>query len=108
MRFSRIEVVYQDSRAESVEAVVMLNSSVGLHAFLFDKPVIVLGQAYWSFKTLPTQVKCAEALYETFSRPTKLDCNETAHSDFMNYLVSEYLFGFPDGDMGKHFQIAAA
>ena len=37
---------------------------------LFDKSVIVLGQAYWSFEGLTTQVKCVEALGETFSRPT--------------------------------------
>ncbi len=93
------------SQIENAEAVVTLNSSVGLHGFLFDKPVIVLGQAYWNFGALTTRVKCLEGLYETFSCPTNLDYDDAARSDFMNYLVSEYLIRIPDGNMRKPFDL---
>lgn len=96
------------SQIEAAEAVVTLNSSVGLHGFLFDKPVIVLGQAYWSFEALTTPVKCVEALGETFSRPTKLDYDDAARSDFMNYLVSEYLIHLPAEGMGKPFDLPSS
>lgn len=96
------------SQIEAAEAIVTLNSSVGLHGFLFDKPVIVLGQAYWSFEALTTPVKCVEALGETFSRPTKLDYDAAARSDFMNYLVSKYLIRIPDGNMRKPFDLPSS
>ena len=95
------------SQIETAEAIVTLNSSVGLHGFLFDKPVIVLGQAYWSFGALTTRVKCAEALCETFFCPTNLDYDDAVRSDFMNYLTQEYLIRIPDGDMRKPFDLAS-
>lgn len=93
------------SQIEAAEAVVTLNSSVGLHGFLFDKPVIVLGQAYWSFEALTTRVKCLKFLCETFSCPTNLGYDDAARSDFMNYLVSKYLIRIPDGNMRKPFDL---
>ena len=71
-------------------AVLNVNSSVGLQAFYFDKPVIVLGHAFYAFDGLATKVSSQAELGEVFSDPERLAFDGQARDAFMNYLDSAY------------------
>ena len=76
------------SQIEAAESVVTLNSSVGLHGFLFNKPVIALGQVYWNFEALTTQVNDVRRHFVKHSlNQTKMEYDNAARSDFMSHLV---------------------
>jgi capsular polysaccharide export protein len=72
------------------QAVLTINSSVGLQAFYFNKPVIVLGQAFYGFKPLTTKVSSASQLGSLIADPSQLSFNQSARNAFMNYLDVAY------------------
>ncbi|QIE40864.1 capsular biosynthesis protein [Rhodobacteraceae bacterium SC52] len=71
-------------------AVVTLNSSVGLQAFFFDKPVIVLGQAFFRIEGLVAPADSAEHLADIFARIDMLAFDAPLRDVFMNYLDQVY------------------
>lgn len=71
-------------------AVITLNSSVGLQAFWYDKPVLVLGQAFFRMPELVTPVNSMSALFHTFQNINDVSFDPTARTVFMNYLDRVY------------------
>lgn len=75
---------------EHAHAVLTINSSVGLQAFFFDKPVLVLGQASYGLPELATIIESQQQLEQHLSNPSNLTINLAARNAYMNYLASEY------------------
>ncbi|MFM2390143.1 MAG: hypothetical protein RLZZ437_1698 [Pseudomonadota bacterium] len=90
-----------DSFAQLVASrgVVTLNSSMGLQAFFHDKPVVVLGQAFWALPGVAMQVKGQVGLDAAFADPDALTFDAKARARFMNWLDQCYYprFDWPGG-----------
>ena len=76
------------------QGVITVNSSVGLEAFLFDKPVITLGQAFYSFADLALQASSQLRLNELMADIENLSWNQDLREKFIEYLN----FWFPPLD----------
>ncbi len=71
-------------------AVLNVNSSVGLQAFFFNKPVIVLGQAFYCFDKLATKVRGPSDLADILTKPEDLTFSQDLRNAFMSYLCEDY------------------
>ena len=81
-------------------AVVTLNSSMGLQAFFSDKPVVVLGRAFWARAGMVTVASDQGALDAAFAGPDSLGFDPDLRARFMNWLDQVYYprFKFPPGE----------
>lgn len=70
--------------------VITINSSVGLQAFFFDQPVIVLGQAFYGQPGLVTVADSEAAMRAAFAAPETLTFDAGFRAVFMNYLDRVY------------------
>ena len=91
-----------DSFAQLVASrgVVTLNSSMGLQAMFHDKPVVVLGRAFWALPGVARQVTGQADLDATLAAPDALTFDPAARARFMNWLDQCYYprFAWPGGD----------
>lgn len=85
----------------SSRAVLNVNSSVGLQSFFYDKPVIVLGQAFYDMPGLTHRAASLADLQKLLSAPTTLSFNAELRNAFMNYLDAEYYPYEEDVKSGK-------
>ncbi|MCO8144770.1 capsular biosynthesis protein [Rhodovulum tesquicola] len=82
--------------------VLTINSSMGLQAFFHDKPVIVLGQAFFAIPGLVTPVHSEAALAETLAHPQALSFDPALRAAFMSCLDLVYyprVTEAPDGSI---------
>ncbi len=77
--------------------VVTVNSSVGIQAFYFDKPVVVCGPAFWAIPGIATPAPDLNSLKKVFAEAEALGFDTAARDAFMTYLSSVY---FPAIDGG--------
>lgn len=79
--------------------VVTLNSSMGLQAFFHDRPVIVLGRAFYALPGLVTPADSPAALRAAFADPAALTFDPALRAAFMNWLDQVYYprFDWPGG-----------
>lgn len=84
-----------DSFAQIAAArgVVTLNSSMGLQAFFYEKPVLVLGRAFWALPGLAMQADGQAALNAAFAAPESLSFDPGLRAAFLHYLATDY---YPD------------
>jgi capsular polysaccharide export protein len=75
-------------------AVVTINSSVGLQSFFFDKPVIVLGRAFYGFEPLVRRARSADELGDLFAGAAGLTVDADLREQFMTYLQEAYFFPY--------------
>lgn len=68
-------------------AVVTINSSVGFESLFFDKPVLVLGHAFYGVEGVSQKVNSTDALQRFFSRPESLDFEPELRDAFMSYIT---------------------
>lgn len=71
---------------ENSKCVITINSTVGLEAFYFGKPVITLGKAFYSFGNLTSRVENLFELRETIRNVENLTFSEKDRDVFMNFL----------------------
>lgn len=71
-------------------AVLTINSSVGFESFFFDKPVLVLGHAFYGFDQLATKVQSSSHLAHLLADPEKLSFNPSDRNAFMSYVVERH------------------
>ena len=74
----------------SSRGVLTVNSSVGLQAFFFDKPVLVLGLANYAIRGIAEKVSSVKHLADALSNIQSLTFDAKARNAFMTYLVNEY------------------
>jgi capsular polysaccharide export protein len=68
-------------------AVLTINSSVGFESLFFDKPVIVLGQAFYAIHGIATAAASRAALEQCLARPGALDFDPGLRDAFMSYVT---------------------
>jgi capsular polysaccharide export protein len=82
-----------DNQSDSTEiisrakAVITINSSVGFHALLKYKPVIVCGDAFWGFKPISHPVNNKSELFDKFSNINSLKSDIDAVKKYVDYLL---------------------
>ncbi len=74
--------------------VVTLNSSMGLQAFFQDKPVVVLGRAFWALPGLVTVAQGQANVDEAFANPDALTFDADLRAAFVAWLGQEYYPAF--------------
>ena len=77
------------------QGVVVLNSSMGLQAFFYDKPVVALGRAFFARPGLVTLTPDQPSLNAAFAKPATLTFDPQARAQLMNWLDQVYYPHFP-------------
>ncbi|MGB0904098.1 MAG: capsular biosynthesis protein, partial [Mangrovicoccus sp.] len=78
------------AQVDASRLVLTLNSSVGLQAFWYDKPVAVLGEAFFRMPGLVTEVDGVSDLLRLFQNPDQASFDPDLRAAFMNYLDQVY------------------
>jgi capsular polysaccharide export protein len=68
-------------------AVLTINSSVGFESLFFDKPVIVLGRAFYAIEGIATIAASRSALERSLARPADLGFDPGLRDAFMSYVT---------------------
>ena len=83
---------------EGAEAVLTINSTVGIESLLFHKRVIVLGQAFYAIEGITKQALDREALMEILSTLQSWQPDQVMIDRFLSYLYEVYLI---EGDFDQ-------
>ena len=75
---------------QTCRGVVTLNSSVGLQAFLYDCPVLILGHAFYGFHPLTIKALDQNHLNSLFSKSDTWGFDSSARGAFLRYLTEVY------------------
>lgn len=84
---------------EKAQAVLTINSSVGLEAMLFQKPVITLGKSFYTFGKLTHPCTNEAEIIEALNNLDKITFNQSDREAFINYLKNAY---YLDGSLKEH------
>jgi capsular polysaccharide export protein len=84
---------------ENSKAIITLNSSVGLEAIFFRKPVITLGRAFYNIPGLVIHVDNPMELPQLLEKAFNFKVNEELISKFFYYLRYKYLVEFDKKDV---------
>jgi len=76
---------------EKSQAVITVNSTVGIESLLFHKRVIVLGEAFYAIDEITKQAMSKESLETILLSLKSWDPNELLIDKFLKYLYYEYL-----------------
>lgn len=82
---------------ERSRAIVTINSSVGLHGFLFGKEVVTLGRAMWCFGDMATEALCPIHLSELFGDPESWRHSASQRKGFLHHLLHSEFMPLPTG-----------
>lgn len=74
------------------EAVVTINSSVGFHALLKNKPVIVCGDAFWGFQPISYPVSSKSELFDIFYSINSLESDINSVKRYVGFLLKRKFF----------------
>ncbi|MCF2872465.1 capsular biosynthesis protein [Octadecabacter sp. G9-8] len=77
-------------QVRAARAVATVNSSVGLEAMMFEKPVIACGQAFWAIDGIATQATDQAALNAACAAADRLAFDARARSCFLDYIDQIY------------------
>jgi capsular polysaccharide export protein len=80
--------------------VVTINSSMGLQAFFFDKPVLVLGEAFWALPDLVTVARDPSTLARHLADPESLSFDPALRARFLTWLLTRYYVPVRSGTAG--------
>jgi capsular polysaccharide export protein len=72
------------------KAVLCVNSSVGLEAMFYDKPVIAMGDCFWAIPGIADHCPTDESLKKCVSSPELLTFSPETRAAFMSYLIDYY------------------
>ena len=85
-RFSVDNETNTFEQVANAQAVLTINSSVGLLAFLYDKPVITLGKAFYAIEGLAYSAPNIDILGDLIRTPEDLTFDPTLRRAFLSYL----------------------
>ena len=90
---------------EKAEAVVTINSTVGIESLLLKKRVVVLGNAFYAIEGVTKPAKKRETLTQILNTLPAWQPDAALREKFLKYLYFEYLVpgGF-DSQKPEHFQ----
>jgi len=93
------------AQVAAARAVVTVNSSVGLEAMFFDKPVAALGQCFWAIPGIAAHAPSLAALIDLMKDPAKITFDPASRSAFLAFLIDQYYPDLtrlgPDGNLDK-------
>ena len=81
------------AQVAAARAVVTVNSSVGLEAMFYEKPVLALGDCFWAIPGVAHHCPSAAALGRVFADPAALAFDPELRGAFLQFLTREY---YPD------------
>lgn len=87
------------------EGVVTVNSSVGLEAMFFERPVVACGQCFWAIPGVADLAPDRKALASRFAEAPLLSFDPDARSAFLNYLLCEYYIATDGSDRNSSAKI---
>jgi capsular polysaccharide export protein len=76
---------------EKSQAVITINSTVGIESLLFHKKVIVLADAFYNIKNITYQARDKKALLEQINNIKMLELDTKIVDNFLKYLYHDYL-----------------
>ncbi len=76
---------------ENAESIVTINSSVGIESLLFDKPVIVLGCAFYNIYELVMHASNRNELLQAMRSARNFTTDQQLRRNFIHFLQSDYL-----------------
>ena len=82
----------------SSQAVLTVNSSMGLQAMFWDKPVITTGASFYALPGVATHTNSAEALHTALAQPQALTFDPALRARFLTWLATRYYI--PQTDAG--------
>ncbi len=95
------------AQIEASQGVVTVNSSMGLQAMFFDKPVVVTGQALFGFDGVATPADSFERLVEAFKSAGELSFDQGLRQRFLTWLARDYYIEFDGTKLAKPEQVLA-
>jgi len=78
------------TQVDASRAVITVNSSVGLEAMFFEKPVIALGECFWAIPGVATPCPTMEGLVNLLKDPAALSFELAAREAFLSFLTNVY------------------
>ncbi len=72
------------------QAVLTVNSSVGLEAMFFEKPVVAMGECFWAIPGVAEHCGDLGALEEMMKMPAKLTFDPVLRNAFLSFLIDVY------------------
>lgn len=78
------------AQVDAARLVVTVNSSVGLEAMFYEKPVVALGKCFWAIDGIAARCPTAHALAEALADPEAIDFDPAARAAFLGWLAAEY------------------
>ncbi len=78
------------SQVKQSQAVMTINSSVGMEAMFFDKPVVACGLCFWAFQGNAENAKTLEEISALFQNPEDIAFEQETRNAFLNYLHLVY------------------
>lgn len=76
---------------EKSQAVITVNSTVGLEAIMLEKPTITLGDCFYAIEGLAYRAHNITELIKAVQGATSLTLNILLKNKFLNYIQNEYL-----------------
>lgn len=78
------------AQVAACKALVTVNSSVGLEAMFFEKPVAAMGDCFWAIDGIAAHLPSVDALSAAFADPTRLGFDAAARDAFLRYITEVY------------------
>ena len=72
------------------KAVFTVNSSVGLEAMFYEKPVVAMGFAFWAFGNLAKTCRTLVELKRVLKNPDNLHFSKSERVVFLSFLLRDY------------------
>lgn len=87
-------------------AVITVNSSVGLEAMYYDKPVVATGACFWTVPGVAIAAPTQKDLIAVFTNPEKIAFDPDVRRAFLSFLNEEY-YPAVTGDAQENQKIVA-
>ena len=82
------------AQLEASAGVLTVNSSMGLQAMFFDKPVIVTGEAFFAFEGVAHPAGSPQELAQLLADPDALGHDGDLRARFLTWLAHDYYIDF--------------
>ncbi|MBU2982043.1 capsular biosynthesis protein [Lentibacter algarum] len=87
------------------QGVVTVNSSMGLQAMFFDKPVVLTGQAFWALNGVANKAANQVELTKACADAAGLSFDSELRARFLTWLAREYYIGFEGTTLAEPKQV---
>lgn len=108
---TRIFIDNETDTFEQVAAsrlVVTVNSSVGIEAMFFQKPVIACGYAFWAIPGIAGSAMSSDALKNMLAVADEHTFCTEARAAFLSFLAEEYWIRLPDEREPEMYEVEVA